>query len=43
MNVLLLYGTTEGQTKKVAQFVADRLVQKGNQVTIENAAEGGLI
>lgn len=42
MNVLLLYGTTEGQTKKITQFVADRLVQKGHRVSIANAAEGGL-
>ena len=40
MNVLLIFGTTEGQTQKIASFVADRLVQKGHQVSIANAASG---
>jgi menaquinone-dependent protoporphyrinogen oxidase len=36
--VLILYGTTEGQTAKVASFVADRLKQKGIEVTLVDAA-----
>jgi menaquinone-dependent protoporphyrinogen oxidase len=38
MNVLMLYGTTEGQTQKVAGFVADRLRQLGDEVTVMDAS-----
>jgi len=34
MNILILYGTIEGQTAKVAERVADILRSKGQQVTI---------
>jgi menaquinone-dependent protoporphyrinogen oxidase len=30
MKVLLIYGTTEGQTQKIARFVADHLAQAGH-------------
>lgn len=39
MNALLVYGTTEGQTRKVAQFVADHLAQGGHQVQSINAVD----
>ena len=34
MHVQLIYGTTEGQTQKIAQFVADRLKHKEHRVSI---------
>jgi len=37
MKFLLVYGTTEGQTQKIAQFVADRLTQLGHQTNLVNA------
>jgi menaquinone-dependent protoporphyrinogen oxidase len=42
VKTLLVYGTTEGQTRKIARFVADRLIQKGNQVSTVDAAEQAL-
>lgn len=39
MKVLLLYGTTEGQTRKVAGVVADRLAQMGHQTLLVNAID----
>ena len=38
MQVLLVYGTTEGQTQKIARFVADRLSRKGHQVAMAEAS-----
>ncbi|RDC71174.1 protoporphyrinogen oxidase [Rhodovulum sp. 12E13] len=42
MKILVAYGTTEGQTRKVARFVADRLVDAGHAVELldANDAEG---
>lgn len=39
MNILLIFGTTEGQTQKIASFVADRLVLKGHQVSMADATK----
>ena len=39
MKLLLLYGTTEGQTRKIAQFVADQLARHGHQAQLVNAIE----
>jgi len=39
MNLLLVYGTTEGQTRKVIQFVADHLAQLGHYTQILNAID----
>lgn len=39
MRILLVYGTTEGQTRKVAGFVADQLTQRGHQARVVNAIE----
>lgn len=37
MKLLLVYGTTEGQTQKIARFVADHLAQQGHDATVVNA------
>jgi menaquinone-dependent protoporphyrinogen oxidase len=37
--IFLLYGTTEGQTAKIAEFVADVLRERGHQVTVQNVKE----
>ena len=39
MKVLILYGTTEGQTRKIAEFVANRLRDRGDAVTLTDAAD----
>jgi menaquinone-dependent protoporphyrinogen oxidase len=40
MKVLVVYGTTEGQTEKIASFVASRLILQGHHVLTTNAALG---
>jgi menaquinone-dependent protoporphyrinogen oxidase len=37
MKALVLYGTTEGQTRKIAEFVAARLREAGDTVTLMDA------
>lgn len=37
MKILLLYGTTEGQTRKISEFVAKRLRDIGDAVTLVDA------
>ena len=39
MKLLLVYGTTEGQTHKIAQFVADDLARLGHQTAVVNAID----
>ncbi len=39
MRLLVLYATTDGQTRKIARFVADRLADAGHGVELLNAAE----
>ena len=39
MKLLLVYGTTEGQTRKVAQFVHDLLAREGHQTRVVNAID----
>lgn len=39
MKVLLVYGTTEGQTRKIARFVADLLAQQGHQTLVVDAID----
>lgn len=41
MKILVLYGTTEGQTRKVCTFIAERLRSKGASVTLVDAAAPG--
>jgi len=40
MNCLIVYGTTEGQTRKIVTFVRDRLARAGHEVTLADAADG---
>ena len=39
MKLLLVYGTTEGQTQKVAHFVHDHLARQGHQIRVFNAID----
>ena len=38
MNILLVYGTTEGQTEKIARYLSARLGERGHQTMLANAA-----
>ncbi len=37
MNILIIYGTTEGQTRKVADFMQNEFESLGHQVTMSDA------
>ena len=37
MQILVVYGTDEGQTEKIARFVAERLERQGHRVVTANA------
>lgn len=39
MNILIVYGTTEGQTRKIAEFVSDRIRTHGHKVTLVDATD----
>lgn len=39
MKVLIIYGTVEGQTRKIARFMENILQEDGHQVAIANAVE----
>lgn len=39
MKLLIVYASTEGQTRKVARFIADLLVEKGHTVELLPATE----
>jgi menaquinone-dependent protoporphyrinogen oxidase len=39
MKLLLIYGTTEGQTGKVAKFVAEQFAERRHEVRVLNAVE----
>jgi menaquinone-dependent protoporphyrinogen oxidase len=41
VRVLVLYGTTEGQTRKIAQFMADQLTSQGHATTLAEAVGEG--
>ena len=41
MKVLILYGTVEGQTAKICEFIAERLRFAGDEVTLTDAATQG--
>jgi menaquinone-dependent protoporphyrinogen oxidase len=42
--VLVVYGTTEGQSRKVAEFIADALKARGVEVElVDSAAEGATL
>ena len=38
MNILVVYGTTEGQTRKIGERVAARIRENGHQVELRNSA-----
>ncbi len=39
MDVLLVYGTTEGQTKKIAEWTAARVRERGHNIELHDSAE----
>lgn len=38
MRILILYGTTEGHTRKIAMFIAERLVHRSHSVSLIDSA-----
>ena len=38
MNVLIVYGTTEGQTRKIAEWTATHIRERGHQVELQDSA-----
>ncbi|MGB2933313.1 MAG: flavodoxin domain-containing protein [Methyloceanibacter sp.] len=38
MNVLIVYGTTEGQTRKIAEWTATHVHERGHQVELRDSA-----
>ncbi len=42
MKVLLLYGSTEGHTRKISTFIADRLSARGHTVVLADANDAPL-
>ena len=38
MNVLIVYGTTEGQTRKIAEWTATHVRERGHQVELHDSA-----
>lgn len=41
MTVLVVYATVEGQSRKIAEYVADRLEQTGRQVVLGDVGQAG--
>lgn len=39
MNVLIVYGTSEGQTRKIAVWTATHIRERGHQVELQDSAE----
>lgn len=39
MNVLVIYGTIEGQTRKIATFMADRIRDRENEVSLVDSTD----
>jgi len=39
MNVLIVYGTTEGQTRKIARFMKDEAEKLGHKVTLSDSTD----
>src|SRR6185369_6661471 len=39
MRILIVYGTTEGQTRKIARFMEDVLQEAGHKVSIADASD----
>ncbi len=43
MKILIAYGTTDGQTQKIARFCTDQLIDSGHSVELLNVTEAGPI
>jgi menaquinone-dependent protoporphyrinogen oxidase len=39
MKVLIIYGSTEGQTRKISHFLKEELMKSGHQVTLADATD----
>ena len=39
MKILIVYGTTEGQTRKICEFLRDQAEQVGHEISLANAHE----
>jgi menaquinone-dependent protoporphyrinogen oxidase len=39
MKILIVYGTTEGQTRKIARFLKDEAEKSGHQVTLSDSTQ----
>lgn len=39
MNILILYGSSEGQTEKIANYMADLITKQGHEVTTQSGKE----
>ncbi|MDF0708056.1 MAG: flavodoxin domain-containing protein [Bacteroidota bacterium] len=39
MKILIIYGTVEGQTRKISRFMENVLQENGHQVVVSNASE----
>lgn len=39
MKILIVYGTTEGQTRKIARYMEEHLQTQGHQVMVSDAAD----
>lgn len=39
MKILIVYGTSEGQTRKIARFMEDELQEVGHQVALSDASD----
>ena len=37
MKLLIVYGTTEGQTRKICKYIRDKAVDDGHEVSIADA------
>lgn len=42
VTILVCYGTSEGQTEKIAERLGDRLTERGHRVPVRNVAEDDL-
>ncbi len=42
MKILIIYGTTEGQTRKIARYMEEQLQGAGHSVVISDVTDGPL-
>jgi len=43
MKLLIVYGTTEGQTRKICEFIRDKATEAGHEVTLIDSTENELL